>query len=77
MPATRKSPRASNVAPEGRRDEIIAIVAAALARLIQTDSPRAAPHADTPASMPAENLPESAEKRLELSGKPRLSVPTG
>lgn len=77
MPATRKSPRASDAAPDGRRSEIITIVAAALARLIQTDSILPAPRADTPASMAAANLSESAKTGLELSDETRLSVPAG
>jgi hypothetical protein len=52
MPTTGKSPRASDVAPEGRRGEIIAIVAAALARLIHTDRAPAIPCPDTPANIP-------------------------
>ncbi len=74
MPATRKSPRATNVAPTEPRDEIITIVAAALARLIQTDAAPAIPRPDTPASVPPANLSESAEIGLELSRETRLSV---
>lgn len=77
MPATRKSLRASDVAPAETRDEIIRIVAVALTRLIQTDRPPAIPRAETPASIPAANLSESAEPGLELSAETRLSVPAG
>ncbi len=77
MPATRKSSRAADVAPTEPRDEIITIVAAALARLIQTDRMPVISRADTPASIPAANLSESAETGLELSGETRLSVPAG
>jgi len=77
MPATQKSPRATNVAPTEPRDEIIGIIAAALARLIQTDRRRAIPCPDTPANIPVINLSESAEIDLELSGDTRLSVPAG
>jgi hypothetical protein len=77
MPATRKSPRARDVVPTEPRDEIITIVAAALARLIQADRAPAIPRPDTPASIAAVNLSESAEPGLELSGETRLSVPAG
>lgn len=77
MPATRKSPGASDVAPAERRGEIITIVAAALARLIQIDRAPAIPCPDTPANIPAVNLSESAATGLELFGETRLSVPAG
>lgn len=77
MCATRKSQHDTKFAPEARRDEIIAIIGAALARLIETDTTPPASLADTPAALPAANSPESAEFRLELSGQTRLSVPTG
>lgn len=51
MPTTRKSPRAIDLAPEGRRDEIISIVADALARLMQTNRAPAIPRPDTSASI--------------------------
>lgn len=77
MPSTRKSQRARDVASTEPRDEIIGIIAAALARLIQTDRAPAIPRPDTPASIPATNLSESAEIGLELPGETRLSVPAG
>jgi hypothetical protein len=90
MPATRKSPDTGAIAPEERRDEVIAILAAGLVRLVGASPPpvalaamvgpptaRASMAASTPTSMPAENLSESGEIGLELSGKTRLSVPAG
>lgn len=77
MPATRRSPRDSDVTPEERRCEIIAIIAAALARLVQADRKPAIPRPSASTSMPAEKLSESAEIGLELSGETRLSVPAG
>jgi len=74
MPATRKSPRATNVAPTEPRDEIITIVAAALARLVQAVRALAIRRLDAPANITAVNLSESAETGLELSGETRLSV---
>jgi hypothetical protein len=77
MPAHVTSHEPPHLAPEGRRDEVVAIVAAALARLIQTrGTPVASPFV-APASIPAGNLSESAEPGLELSGETRLSVPAG
>lgn len=52
MPAKRKSRCPTDIAPTERRDEIIAIVAAALARLIQADRSPVIPRADT-LSLPA------------------------
>lgn len=77
MPATRKPPRASDGAPTEPRDEIVTIIAAALARLIQADRALAIPRPGTSTSIPAASLSESAETGLELPGKTRLSVPTG
>ncbi len=84
MAATRKSPDTGDIAPDQRRDAIIAILAAGLARLVGAGRPPVAPSAgrasmpaSMPASIPAANLSESAETGLELSGKTRLSVPAG
>ena len=77
MPATRNSRHDTDIAPEVRRDEIITVIGAALARLIETDTTPPASRADTPTAAPAAKSPESAEIRLELSGKTRLSVPAG
>jgi hypothetical protein len=77
MSATRKSPHASDAAHTEARDEIIGIVAAGLARLIQTDRPPATLRHDTLPNIPAANLSESAEVGLELSGETGLSVPAG
>lgn len=74
MPSTRKSHRARDVASTEPRDEIIGIIAAAPARLIQTGRALAIPSPDTPAIIPTVNLSESAETGLELSRETRLSV---
>lgn len=69
MPPTEKSPHIGDLAPEQRRNEVIAVIAAGLARLVGDGLP--------PLASPAENLSASAEIRLELSGETRLSVPAG
>ena len=65
MPATRTSSRPAETTPEQCRDEIIAILASGLVRLIRS--------ADTP----GEKLSESGETGLELPRETRLSVPAG
>lgn len=65
MPVTRMSSKPAEVTPAQRRDEIIAILAAGLMRLVRPGQP------------PAEKLSESAETGLELPRKTRLSVPAG
>ena len=55
--------------PRERRGEVVAILAAALARL-----PAAAPIPHVPG---AENSPESSQKALEVSRNLRLSVGSG
>lgn len=85
MPATRRSPDGVEIAPEQRRGEIIAILAAGLVRLIGgggvavgTSAEAGASIPRSPdASMPVEKLSESGEIGLELSGETRLSVLDG
>ncbi len=77
MPATRKSSSPVEIVPDQRRDEVIGILAAGLARVIGASETSAASPADALASMPAEKLSESGEIGLELSGKTRLSVSAG
>jgi hypothetical protein len=55
----------TEIPPEHRRSEIIAILAAGLARLIRAGEP------------PGEKLSESPEICLELPRETRLSGPTG
>jgi hypothetical protein len=82
MRTIRKSPRPAEIAPEQRRDEIVAILAAGLARLIGGSEAAASVSAETAASisgialasMPGEKLSESGEIGLEL---PRRSSPDG
>ena len=62
MPAKRTPSRIAEIPPERRRGEIIAILAAGLARLIQAGQP------------PGEKLSESTEICLELPPETRLSV---
>ena len=61
MTATRTSPNPDEITPAQRRHEIIAILAAALVRMIR----------------PGEKLSESGETGLELSRESRLTVPAG
>ena len=65
MPANRTPSRPAEVPPEHRRAEIIAILAAGLARLIQSAQP------------PGEKLSESGPICLELPRETRLSVSAG
>jgi hypothetical protein len=77
MLATETSPSPAEVAPAQRREELVAILAAGLVRLIRaSEAPTGAP-ADAMASIPAEKLSESGEIGLELSGETRLSVVAG
>ena len=65
MPATWKSSEPATIPPQQRRDEIIAILAAGLVRLIREGQ------------SPGEKTSESAEIGLELPWETRLSVPAG
>jgi len=65
MPARRTSSKPAEITPAQRRDEIVAILATGLVRLIRAGQP------------PGEKLSESAETGLELSAETRLSVPAG
>lgn len=65
MPATRTSSSPAEITPVQRREEIISILAAGLARLIRAGPP------------PGEKLSESGGIGLELSRETRLSVPAG
>ncbi len=65
MPATRTSSNPGDVTPAQRRDEIIAILAAGLVRMIRAGE------------MPGEKLSESGDTGLELSRETRLTVPAG
>ena len=80
MPAKRKLPDIADLAPEWRRKESIAVVAAGLVRLARATTPSVAP-ADSLAAMPtsmlAENPSEPTETGLEFLGETRLSVPAG
>ncbi|MBP9032485.1 MAG: hypothetical protein KBG29_01240 [Pseudomonadales bacterium] len=74
MPAKRKSHEPTELAPGQCRDEIVAIIAVGLARMIRRDQ------VGDPTSCPAagrEKLSESAKTGLELSGETRLSVSAG
>lgn len=77
MPVTRTPTKPAEITPQQRRDEIIAILAAGLVRLIQASQAPAGTPTDALASMPGEKLSESAETGLELSRESRLSVPAG
>ena len=84
MPARRTSSRPVETTPAQRRDEVVAILAAGLARLIRSsDSPPGAPveaalkMPTTSPSMPGEKLSESGENGLELPRETRLSVTAG
>ena len=87
MPATRKSSEGTQITPAQRRDEVVAIIAAGLVRLVRLvrrDRPSAAMTAEVSPDTRSEHvreagekLSESAETGLELSRETRLSVPTG
>jgi hypothetical protein len=77
VPATRTSSKPAEITPGQRRDEIVAILAAGLVRLIRASEPPPVIPADALASGPGEKLSESGEIGLELSGETRLSVPAG
>ena len=74
MPAKWKSREPTGLAPKRCRDEIVAIIAAGLTRMIRGGQP-AKPIEEPVASR--EKLSESAKIGLELSGETRLSVPAG
>ncbi len=65
MPATRTSSKPAEITPVQRRDEIIAILATGLARLVKAGED------------PPQELSESGRIGLELPRETRLSVPAG
>ena len=77
MPATRTSSKPAEITPAERRNEIIAILAAGLVRLIQAGQAPASMPTDALAGTPGEKLSESAEIGLELLRETRLSVTAG
>jgi hypothetical protein len=77
MLVTETPPSPAEIAPEHRRDELVAILSAGLVRLIRASEVPTGPPVDAPAALPAEKLSESGENGLELSGETRLSVVAG
>jgi len=83
MPATRRSPRPAEIAPEQRRDEIVAILAAGLVRLLGAGGHATALLADAAAAAEAPtSISGGVSARMPVAENPNSAsavprMPTG